>query len=319
MSLGHEDTDPLGALCGRYCPWFYGVKMIVGGVAVAAAGGLVVVTADWIAALVRGGADPRHYVLLGGALLAGAGAMVLLGLLRTSQVFEIRRDGVRYRSWLGVREALWRDVFEIFVRKVTYVSRNRRRRSYYTITITSFHGKIVLGKGFFRSVSPIAVIQLLKLRRGRAVAGDCDDIQVPARLRQEFGIDGADDGVDGPRPGRRKKRGEERGERSGGKPLYDKARDRLAAGEPAPTVEAWLVGRGVPPDAARSIIDLALAERLVRDEKARGDEGEELERRAREQLRAGVKSEKVERWLRMQGVSPGVAAAMVANLREELL
>ncbi len=322
MSLEERAPDPLGDLCGRFSGRIYGLKWITAAAVIAAAGCAIGSSADRIAAkLTDGEGNPRPYAVLGWTTAGCGGLLALLGLFRMSQAFEVRVGGVRYRSLLGLREMEWRDVDSIHVNKLTYVSRDRGRRSYYTVRIDSSEDRISLGSGFLSAVSALSLIQLLRMHGRRAAFFDGDDISVPARPRKKTPARAGEDRAGQPAP--RKKRPRPRGT-AAGRTAYDEAADRLAAGTPASEVEAWLRDQGMPPAVVRSMVDKALAEQIARDT-ARADadpvdaETEKLTRQARDQLRAGVKSEKVERWLREQGVSWEFAAAMVQNLREELL
>jgi hypothetical protein len=318
MSLDEQDSDPLGALCARYCPWVYGLNWCGMAAVLAAVGGLVAANAAGISRrLTDGEGDPKLYVVLGCVFLGCGVVLAVVGLFRTGQSFEVHRGGVRYRSWFGKREMTWRETGEIFVNKVTHIQRGRGRRSYYTIRISSVSGCIFLGRGFLSSVSPIAVVQMLKLHSRRAVTGDCDDIRVPARMHEESDFRDADPRDPSGPPRRKKKRRPT--PPAGIRTPFDEAADRLSAGEPGAEVEAWLHSQQIPAPAARAMVDKALAQRIVRDETPVDDELEELLRQARKQLDAGAKPERVERWLHEQGVSPNWVSAMMQNLREERL
>ncbi len=324
MSLDQHHPDRLGDLCGRYSGRVYGLLWITVAAGVVALGRLITANAVGIAAQLSAGLiDPRLFAGVGWTLVGGGGFLGVRGLIRMVQSFEIRRGGVRYRSWLGRREMSWRDVDEILVKKRTYVLKTGGRKTRYRIRIASQDGRISLGSGFLRAVSALELIQLLKLHSGVAVTGDCDDIRVPASLRESFqaSVGGDFDA----RPARRKKRiREPRAEKPAAKTPFDDVCDRLAAGASAPEVEAWLQGQGMPVTAARAMVDKAVTRQLHRETLHREAEPPDsterkLIRQAREQLSGGATSEKVERWLRAQGVPDQLAAAMVQNAREGLL
>jgi hypothetical protein len=325
MSLDQPNPDQLGDLCGRFSGRVYGLLWITAAAFFAALGRFIGANAASIdAKLSDGTIGPRPFAVIGWVLVGCGVLLGILGLMRLVQSFEIHRGGVRYRSLWGKREMSWRDVDGIFVKKTTYVSKHAGRRFYYRITITSEDGHIVLGSGFLRAVSPIEITQLLKLHSGRAVSEDSDDIRAPAKQRQNLrGLAGE---VLKDRPARRKKRSQEPRavKHAASKTPFDDAYDRLAAGASAPEVEAWLQKQGMPAAAARAMVDKAVAQQLHRDalqQEAEPPDNKDrkLMREVREQLAGGANSEKVERWLRLQGVSEELAAAMVQNARESLL
>jgi hypothetical protein len=326
--MKREDADNLGKLFGRYNPWSYGVKTIVGGVFLAALGGLMAGNHETVARKLTDTENSTPHLIVGYVLLGCGGLLAILGVLRMGQAFEIRRKGVRYRSWFSNREIAWRDIDEIFVKKVTYVtsgSAGRGRRSYYTVDISSLGDCIRLSGGFMKAVSALGIIQLLKLHHRREVLGDCEDIRVPESLREKYeGAAHDDDFDDRPRrPKKKRKSPTQEDEPSSSDTTYDKAAHRLAQGATASEVESWLRGQGIPAPAAAAMVDKAMAttvrRQAMRMEREASKPRDELHAKARAQLDEGIKPEKVERWLRQQGVTDNWAAAIMQNLREERL
>jgi hypothetical protein len=317
-----DEADSLGKLFGCYNPWSYGVKTIVGAVLLAALGGLMTANHQTIAKKWTDTDDSTPHFLAGCVLLGCGGLLAVLGVLRMGQAFEIHRKGVRYRSWFGARQMTWRDIDEIFVKKITYVSASRGRRSYYTIRISSVGGCIRLGGGFLSSVSAIGIIQLLKLHHRREVMGDCDDIRVPESMKRKYGSAADDADYDDDRPKKKRRKARE-DESASAETAFDKAAQQLAGGATAQQVEAWLRSQGIPAAAATAMIDKAMAttvrRQAIRTETEAKKSADSFKAQAREQLAQGVKAEKVERWLRQQGVSDNWAAAIMQNLREERL
>jgi hypothetical protein len=318
-----DEGDRLGKLFGRYNPWSYGVKTILGAVVLAALGGWMAANARAIARKIAD--DEKSYMLylvIGVVLLVIGGLLALVGLFRMGQSFEIHRKGLRFRTWFGKREMAWRDIDEIFVNKVTYVSASRGRRSYYTIRISSLDNCIRLGGGFLCAVSAIGIIQLLKLHHRREVLGDCDDIRVPENMKRKYGSSADDADLDDDRPKKKRRKAREN-ESASTETVFDQAAQQLARGVETREVEAWLRSQGIPAPAAAAMIDKAMAatvrRQAIRLENESKQSSNDLEATARAQLAKGVKPEKVERWLREQGVRENWAAAIMQNLREERL
>jgi hypothetical protein len=234
--------------------------------------------------------------------VVGAAALVCAALSPTylAQSFEVRKRGVRHKHWLGNRELFWDEIDQVDMRKLTVLTGpHRGRRSSYAIT---FHADrpIHLRRGFLACVNAFALIQGLKMHGDGVPVGTDDEP-----------LDAADD-----RPARRQRK-RRREEPSGETGVFQEARQKLAAGESADDVEAWLCAQGVPPAAAAGMIDKALSSKVRREFDAA--EKPEVVREARAQLMAGKNPEKVKRWLREQGCGQNMAAAIVADLRQELL
>jgi hypothetical protein len=319
-NVNEQDSDQLGTLLGRYSTRIYALKWLAGGSVLWVLGALSCMKAGGILQRLADVAFEQQIWLIVGWILLGCSVLPLLaGLRLTRQVLEIRRKGVRYRSWLGTRAMCWGEIDDFHVNKVTVIKRSGARTSRFTVRISSEDSCIVLRPWFLAGLSVLAVIQMLKLHGGRSVwLGDCDVIDVANEVRESFPCEvrGADVAVPGKRKGRPRKR---RDEKPAAGPLaYDEACAQLDGGTPVPQVEAWLRLQGIPAAAAAAMIDKALGERVHREaEAAESDDGPIQE--ARKQLAAGVKPEKVERWLRDQGLGKHRAAAIMENLRQELL
>jgi hypothetical protein len=311
---GEDEADALGKLFGRYSGWFYGIKSIVGAAVLVGLGTAMV-------AMAEGDGSPLRMV--GWVFQACGGLLALVGFLRTRQLFEIRHQGVRYRSLFTAREIYWSDIDEIFVKKTTHVQRSGGRRSYYTIRITSEDDRIRLSAGFLKSVSALGIIQLLKLHHRGEVMGDHGDIHVPARLREEYAATIKDSNRTQPRRAKKHSAPARDHKPSSSDTLYDQAAQRLAGGTAAPEVEAWLLSQGLTAPAAAAMVDKALTtavrRQAIRLETEAGKSDDKVTAQARAQLAQGVRPEKVERWLREQGMSDTWAAAVMQNLREERL
>jgi len=324
MSDDQQDSDRLGDLRGRYSGRVAGLWWITAAAALATPGLLIAANAASISVELSAGLiDSRLFAVVGWTLASCGGFLGLRGLMRMMQTVDIRRGGVRYSSLLGKREMSWRDIDEILVKKRTYVLKNGSQRTYYRIRISSEDGRISLGPGFLRAVSALELIQMLKLHSGVEVSGDCDDIRVPASLRESFRarVRHTPDS----RPASRQKRTRQpRPGKPAARTPFDEVCDRLASGASVPELEAWLQEQGMPEVAARAMVDKAAAQQVRRETLQRDAEPTDkmetkLLRQAREQLAAGATSEKVEGWLLSKGVPKELASAMVQNAREGLL
>jgi hypothetical protein len=309
--------DTLGSLQGRFSGRIHGIKWFAAAAVLALIGLVFLIKADYIAHNFFGIEETaRPSYIAGGVFLLLALGVALPGGLLFAQWLEVRRKGVRHGSLLGTRQLRWRDISNIHVRKVTTLSSGRGRTSSFVITLSSNEGRIRLGSLFLGAVSPLGVLQLLKLHGARALSGDVDDLPLPRGSRLQ------DDFDDEPLPVARPSKKRAAKSAPGGTDVYKGACDRLARGVPAPEVESWLQSQGVPAAAAAALVDKAMASKLAGDAAAKdASEGPEADTvaQARRKLAAGEKPERVERWLREQGFSAPMASAWLENLRQELL
>jgi hypothetical protein len=309
-------SDRLGKLLGTYSARVKGVVLLVLAALIALGGAWVVWKSPDISRFTYESTELQGaYAVIGWVLVGAALFCAALSPTYLLQSVEIRKKGVRHRHPFGTRELHWDDVDQIEINKVTVVDPGRGRRSSYRINFYSEdEGNIRLRAGFLAAVNAFALIQMLKMHGG-GVPIDSDD---------DFGrTDFRDDGLEPPpRLRKRKRRREDENDRpSGDVALFKQARQRLARGEPADVVEEWLCEQGIARAAAAAMIDKIVATAVRREAAATeaAEREDPLIRQARAQLMAGTDSEKVKRWLQKQGVAANMAAAIVADLRQQML
>ncbi len=300
--------DPLGKLLARYHGYSKGLLLLGVAAGVAVLGLAVVFNAGRISrALFDNEQLHGVYAGIGWALVLAAAMCAALSPTYLTQAFTVHKKGVRHVCWFRTRELYWDEIAQIDIHKVSVLSAGggRGRHSSYTITFEA-DVPIQLKPGFLAVINAFALIQVLKLHGDRPIESD-DEIVVPRTAMDTLPVR--------IRPGKRNwGRGKDSADKdAGARGPFGEAQKKLDAGEPAPVVEGWLRGQGIPAPAAAAMIDKILTSKVP------PPEDDDLTLQARQQLVEGKDPEKVKSWLRDQGVAPNIASAVVANLRQELI
>ncbi len=182
ISRGDSDGDPLGKPYAVYDARNRAVAYLVIGVVA-----LVVGVAGLIYGLPRGD-DGLMATLIGGLFAAAAPVFIGVAGYNLRRGFEVRRKGVRYRSWGGTVELLWGDIKRIDVTKLVDSAAAEApdarlgmhgSHSRWEVEITGRKKvKIVLGYNFTALVkSPSTLVNLLKMHSKL----DIDDSAISSR------------------------------------------------------------------------------------------------------------------------------------------
>lgn len=176
-----KKMDRLGKLREVYIPSRKTAALVTVGVVLGILGAAVLAFGATAA-----GPDWQLYVFAGGLVLAFGALLVAIAFLlpASSQSFEIRKLGVRFRDGKEEEELFWDEIDYIEIRKTIHRpgieeaawSFDRRGPTQYEVHIHSPNGYIHLTEGFLgRLRAPHALVKLLKVASGKEFRAEFAD------------------------------------------------------------------------------------------------------------------------------------------------